>query len=513
MKNLILCLSIVGLTLFSGCKAKKEPLLEAKPEDHRISFKFVQLNDVYEIAPLSGGAYGGMARVAHIYDSIKAAEPNTYLFLAGDFLNPSLLGNLKYQGERIRGKQMVEVMNAMDFELVTFGNHEFDIDEEPLQQRLNESEFYWSSANVFQQTADGPRVFHMVKEGDSIPVPETYVIHMEDADGTKADIGLFGVCIPSNPRDFVYYADIFTEANTAVVGLEMQAVDAIVGLTHLTIEQDTQLAKNHPQIPLIMGGHEHYNMNVRVGNTRITKADANAKTIYVHTFDLDTRSGALSVSSNLVSVDDKIKEKPSVKAVVDKWDAVLMSELKTVVDDPLEQVYLADPPLDGKDIPSRSEQTNLGALITASMAAGFEEPTTLAFVNGGSIRIDDELDGPVLAMDIFRVLPFGGHVLKVEMTGALLIRTLEYGRNSIGTGAYLQRYGFERTQDGQWMANGAIIDDDMVYAVAMSDFLMRGLDIPFLKEGAEGLVSVIEPKEDEPAADIRKAIIHYLKSQ
>ena len=112
------------LLLLFGCKTSQQiPELE---DDGKITFKFVQLNDVYEIAPLSGGKYGGMARVAYVVDSIKKAEPNTYLFLAGDFLNPSLLGTIKMDGERIGGKQMIEVMNAMNFDLVTFGNHEFD---------------------------------------------------------------------------------------------------------------------------------------------------------------------------------------------------------------------------------------------------------------------------------------------------------------------------------------------------------------------------------------------------
>ncbi|MCH9660923.1 MAG: metallophosphoesterase, partial [Bacteroidetes bacterium] len=135
--------------LCNACKTTK-PVTKVE-DDGILTFKFVQLNDVYEIAPLSGGRYGGLARVAHVVDSIKKENSNTYLFMAGDFLNPSLLGTVKYKGERIRGKQMIEVMNAMDFELVTFGNHEFDLNEEDLQKRMDESTFYWTSANVFQQ--------------------------------------------------------------------------------------------------------------------------------------------------------------------------------------------------------------------------------------------------------------------------------------------------------------------------------------------------------------------------
>lgn len=68
--------------------------------------------------------------------------------MAGDFLNPSLLGTIKIDDERISGKQMIEVMNAMNFDLVTFGNHEFDIKEDELQKRLNESTFPWMSSNT-----------------------------------------------------------------------------------------------------------------------------------------------------------------------------------------------------------------------------------------------------------------------------------------------------------------------------------------------------------------------------
>ncbi len=105
-------------------------------ENSTITLKFVQINDVYEIAPLNGGEYGGLARVGHIRDSIKEKFPNTYLFLAGDFLNPSLLGTLKVDGERLNGKQMVDVLNALNVDLVTFGNHEFDLKEKRSTKKI-----------------------------------------------------------------------------------------------------------------------------------------------------------------------------------------------------------------------------------------------------------------------------------------------------------------------------------------------------------------------------------------
>ena len=71
---------------------------------------------MYEIAPIQGGEFGGMARVETVHQQLLQENKNTMLVMAGDFLNPSLLGTVTYNGERIRGKQMVETMNAMNFD-------------------------------------------------------------------------------------------------------------------------------------------------------------------------------------------------------------------------------------------------------------------------------------------------------------------------------------------------------------------------------------------------------------
>ncbi|MAY22739.1 MAG: bifunctional metallophosphatase/5'-nucleotidase [Flavobacteriaceae bacterium] len=506
-KSLFLLLVLISVV---ACKSTKEITTPLK-DDGMITFKFIQLNDVYEIAPLSGGKYGGMARVAHVVDSVKQVEPNTFLFMAGDFLNPSLLGTIKYEGERIKGKQMVEVMNAMDFELVTFGNHEFDVGEEALQKRLNESNFYWTSANCFQQLEDGPRSFYFERGGDSIYVPETYTLSLMDKDSTQLDVGFFGVTLPSNPQDFVYYADIFLEAGSAYSKLQMQQSDLIVGLTHLEIEQDKELAERFPGISFIMGGHEHNNMLVEAGNAKIAKADANAKTIYIHTLTFNKNTQSLTIDSHLFPIDETIAEKPSVKAIVNKWEVVLDNEIKQVVDNPNEVIYISQTPLDGTDSASRGIQTNLGDMITRAMAVSFETPVNAALVNGGSIRIDDMLANQVTSMDIFRVLPFGGSVLKVAIKGSLLKEVLDYGKSQRGEGAYLQRYNFQQNTKGEWFLEGNAIENDKVYQVAFSDFLLKGYDIPFLTPENEGILKVYQPAEYEPAKDIRKAIIIYLK--
>tara|TARA_R110002072_G_scaffold300390_1_gene477727 strand:- start:21028 stop:22563 length:1536 start_codon:yes stop_codon:yes gene_type:complete len=509
MKRVFFLYSIVFISLI-GCKSVAPVNTESNNTDE-VTFKFIQVNDVYEIAPLSGGLYGGMARVAHVRDSIVKVNPNTFLFMAGDFLNPSLLGTLKVDGERVRGKQMIEVMNAMDFDLATFGNHEFDVGEEALQKRLNESNFQWTSANVYQVHEDGNRPFVVQRDIGNVPVKDTHVLYVSDETGIQLKLGFFSVTTPTNPVDFVYYSDIYSEAIRAYNSLKDE-VDVVIGLTHLSLDEDIELARRLPELQFIMGGHEHNNMLVPTKGATIAKADANAKTVYIHTLTFNKKTGSLKIDSHLMPIDDTTPSNNVVAAIVEKWNSILNLKIKEVISEPNEIIYSSKIPLDGTDSANRGIQTNLGDILTAAMADSFNDPVDAAIVNGGSIRIDDMLPNKVTSLDIFRVLPFGGEVIKVDIKGGLLKETLDFGKSKRGTGAYLQRHNIEESASGEWLINTLPIDENKTYTIAMSDFLMKGFDIPFLKEDNEGVLKVYKPMKQEPASDIRKAVILYLKS-
>ncbi|MCZ4318597.1 bifunctional metallophosphatase/5'-nucleotidase [Aequorivita viscosa] len=509
-KTLLLAILISFFAV--GCSSVKPTVKDIKNSDDIVTLKLVQINDVYEIAPLSGGEYGGLARVAHIRDSIKQKFKNTYLFLAGDFLNPSLIGTLKVAGERVNGKQMVDVLNASEIDLVTFGNHEFDLDEKDLQKRLNESNFEWTTANVKHVTDNGSVPFTSIRNNTAIPTSDYAMYEAVDEKGNTMKFAVFGVTLPSNPKDYVSYGDIYDNAERAY-NLASKEADLVVGLTHVAIDEDKKIASRLGSIPLIMGGHEHFNMLEKQGNTIIAKADANAKSLYVHTITYNLNTKALFIDSELVMVTDRIASSPKVAAVVSKWTDLVEEKLKEVVDNPKEVIFNAAIPLDGTDTANRSKQTNMGELIAHSMVNAYNNEVAGALVNGGSIRLDDKLEGDITSVDIFRVLPFGGSVLKVDLKGSLLKEVLDYGELQSGEGAYLQRYNFSRNNKGAWQIGDGIetIIDSKTYTVAFSDFLLKGFDIPFLTPDNPGIVSIYTPKESETAADIRKAIIVYLK--
>jgi len=394
--------------------------------------------------------------------------------------------------------------------LIAFGNHEFDIPKKDLQKRMDESNFPWISSNVFNKTADSIKQFYQELSGVKRLIKGSFIKEIFDEDGTKIKVGFISVCIPSNPKDYVLYKDMFSSIVKEYESIKNK-VDIVIGLTHVKIEHDREIAKLLPNIPLIMGGHEHTNKNEMIGNVRITKADANAKTAYIHSINYDKKNKNTIISSQLKSIDTSITDNLKVKLVVDKWSQVMEDQISKIVENPYEIIYTSKVPLDARDAPIRSKQTNLGQMIASSMTYSYNNEVDCSIINGGSIRIDDQLIGDINSIDIFRVLPYGGSVLKVKMKGSLLNKVLEYGNNAAGSGAYLQLSSIEMN-DTLFSINNSIINPSKIYTIAISDYLMKGFDIPFLTSNHPEVISVYHPVPTDISYDIRKSLILYLKS-
>ena len=147
MKKLLLYSFLSASIFITACSSTKN----STGSNEKIDITIVQINDVYEIAQLDGGKVGGMARVATVKKEYRAKNPNTILVIAGDFISPSVYNSLKFEGSRIRGKQMIDALNVAGTDMAIFGNHEFDIPEADLQSRINESVFQWVSSNTFNK--------------------------------------------------------------------------------------------------------------------------------------------------------------------------------------------------------------------------------------------------------------------------------------------------------------------------------------------------------------------------
>ncbi|MBE2225959.1 MAG: bifunctional metallophosphatase/5'-nucleotidase [Ignavibacteria bacterium] len=472
---------------------------------------FIQMNDVYEIAPLEGGKYGGLARVKTVIDKVKQTNPYTYVILSGDFISPSALGTSTYEDKRINGRQIVDVLNATGLDFVTFGNHEFDYKFDVLQDRIDQSHFEWISSNVKQN--DNGTTFPFNQNGTDLPEYRVLTVpgYLKNS---PLKIGIAGICIDANKQPYVSYADYYNSARD-IYALLRDSINCYIAITHLNIDEDKKLAAEVPQLKLLMGGHEHVNMYHKVGETVIAKADANAVTIYVHRLIFDSDNKLLEIKSELISIDENIPEEPKVKALVDEWVTRAYKGFYEKGFDPLKMVFdLKQDTLDGRDETTRYTQCALGYLIGNAMfdaAKGVD----LAFFNSGAIRLDDKLTGEITQYDIIRVLPFGGKVFRVEMKGSLLKQIVETGFSQPGSGGYIQYYGLEQTAAGYKVRN-ELIDEDRVYSAAVADYLMSGMEHNFgyLTKDNPGIVKITEPDPNDKADlcnDIRFAVINFLE--
>ena len=272
-----------------------------------------------------------------------------------------------------------------------------------------------------------------------------------------------------------------------------------------------------PDLKLIMGGHDHDNMFQKIGNVSLAKADANAKTAYIHriVFNKDTKE--VKLTSELKKINDQIVNNQEVAAVVKKWEDIEDGAFKALGLNKNEIVADLKEPLDGHESVVRNMQGNMGSMIASSLLSSTPNIIDCAFFNGGSIRIDDVVSGKITQLDVLRILPFGGKLIEIKMRGRLLERILETGLVNKGSGGYLQweKITYDEAKK-QWKINGKLLDVNQEYNVITSDFLFSGKErnLGFFTKQNPDVLSVVDTfPESDVRNDIRKAVIAYLKKK
>ena len=490
-------LSVCVIFFIAACATVSDRKTET---DHRIHVTILHFNDIYEITPVSGGKEGGIARVATLRKQLLARNPNTITTLGGDLFSPSAVGTAEYQGDRLAGRQMVDVLNHFGLDYATFGNHEFDVTESQFQKRMQEAKFTWVSSNVFN--ADG-----LSYDG----VQQNLVVHFEHPKSNKTfRIGLFGLTLSTNKAGYVRYTDPLMVAGQQVAQLFGQ-VDFIIALTHQSIADDVALVQQNPQVDLVLGGHEHINYQRWRGSrfAPILKGDANARSVYVVDLYFDPATGQTEVKPTFVPIDAQLDEDPAVKAVVGQWVTIAFNAFRQQGFEPEKVITQITEPLDGLESSVRSTQTNLTRLIADSMMKAYPD-AELSLYNSGAIRIDDTLPpGKITVYDVIRILPFGGQVQLATIKGSLLTKVLNQGLVNKDTGGFLQSANTQR-QNGVWLVNGKTIDASKTYRLAINDFLASGRErgLNDLKPGNPDFV-IIQSGEGQ-AYDMRQLLIDAL---
>ncbi|MBP2300990.1 bifunctional metallophosphatase/5'-nucleotidase [Azospirillum picis] len=439
--------------------------LPARAQDGTLTF--LHINDVYEIAPVKG--QGGFGPLATLLKRERASAPDALTTVGGDFLSPSLLSGTT------RGEQMIALFNAIGVDAVTFGNHEFDFGVDTLKQRMTESRFPWIGTNV--RSADG-RAF-----AGTLPA------WVRTIDGIT--VGVIGLITPDTARlssagPDLAFAPVLETAAAAVKELRAKGASVVVALTHLTIEEDRELAAKVRGIDLILGGHDHDPISFYEGSTLILKAGHDAQYLGVVKLTVSTRDAGKGPVTSTVPAEWRfvttagVAPDPEVEAVVDGYTRRLDGQLAAVIG-------RTESDLDSRKDVVRSREATMGNLIADALREALK--ADVAITNGGGIRADalHPAGASLTRRDIFAELPFGNVGVLVEMSGQDLMSTLEHGVGKVEekAGRFPQVSGLAMTYDPAAPAGrrvtsvtvgGRPLDPRATYRVATNDYMLKGGD-------------------------------------
>lgn len=235
-------LSGFGLSSFSSAKTKRITILHTN-DTHSHLDTFPQTDAKF---PNQGGA----AKRATIFNKIKNENPHTLILDAGDMFQGTPYFN--YYG----GELEIKVMNMLQYDAGTIGNHEFDNGINSLAEQIQKANFDIINANYdFKNT---------LMNGLTKP----YKVFVKD--GIK--IGVFGLGIKleglvnkSEYGETLWNNPIEIAQDVTRILKDELKCDLIICLSHLGYHygnnsqmiSDLDLAAKTKNIDLIIGGHTH----------------------------------------------------------------------------------------------------------------------------------------------------------------------------------------------------------------------------------------------------------------
>ncbi len=514
-----------GVSLFAASVAW---LFEAPP----VHLQLLGINDyhghVESTSPgnIEGAPAGGSEYLSAKLNELRQGNKNSLTVAAGDLIG----GSPAFSG-LFHDEPSVETLNAMQLDVSSVGNHEFDEGVTELLRMQNGgchpvdgcyfpdepypgADFQWLAANVVHETT-----------GET-PLPPYWIEQVEDV-----NVGFIGMTLEATDTlvaaagiqgwDFLDEAET---ANALVPILKAQGVEAIVVLLHeggsqtpppgdvdacVGISGPIVQINNalDPEIDVVITGHTHlpYNcvLDDPAGEPRIvTSAYSFGRVVTEVNLVLDTETNDvnrdLSTSTNHAVIQADLVKDPAMTSIIDKWTPLFDAAGNTPVG-----TITADINRGGTGGSDRGVESAAGNLVAdAQLWATSSNFAEIAFMNPGGLRSDltfaesqavPEGDGVVTFGEAFTFQPFGNTLVTYEMTGAQIVSVLEEQCQPIGSSRPFLHLGVSTgfTYDlattivegnctsitvSNVQLNGAALDPTGTYNVTVNNFLADGGD-------------------------------------
>ncbi len=431
---------------------------------------------------------GGAAWLAQMIEDERAKNPKgTLLLSGGDMFQGTPISNV------FRGEPVTEIMNALAFDAMAVGNHEFDWGLDTLRKLRTAARTPWLAANI----VDG--------QGKGLPGVKPLVI----AERKGIRIAVIGITTPetawtTNPRNVAGLT--FREPKDVLPGMirQVRAEGArlVVVLSHCGLDADRKMAGEVQGIDVIVGGHSHTAVMdpVVVGKTVIVQAGCYGQYLGVLELQVDPETGRIkgfTEKNELKVVHSGPKDAfdPAIAAIAASYDDRIRDRFAAVVG--ATEVDLTR---------NYRGESNLGNLVADAMrdAAGAD----VALMNSGGIRTDIPRGAITLEL-LYTLLPFDNILVSMDLTGRQLLRTLE--ESARGLHGILQVSGLRVMADRTRPPGRRIVGVEIGGRPLAAEKTYRVVTNDFLAAGGDEYTVFREGKNIRYGDDLRDVATAYLK--
>ncbi|CUH81332.1 Trifunctional nucleotide phosphoesterase protein YfkN precursor [Tritonibacter multivorans] len=401
-----------------------------------------------------GKCFGGVARIKSAVDAKRAelAGQNVLVLDAGD----PFQGSLFYT--TYKGAAEAEFMEAIGYDAMAVGNHEFDDGPEGLAKFIDAVSFPVISGNLDLSSEDslkGKVGNHVVLEvgGEKIGIISVLATDTVDT---------------SSPGDNVVFQDEIESLKADVATLEAEGVNKIIALTHVGLPKDLDIAAAVPGIDVVVGGHSHTllsNTNERakgpyptmVGDTAVVTAYAYSKYLGELDVTFDDAGVVSAAEGEPMLLDASVTPDAGMLARVAEMGAPIEEMKKRVVAESSDVIV-------GDRNVCRAEECSIGNLVADAMLDRVKDQgISIAIQNGGGLRASIDA-GEVTMGEVLTVLPFQNTLSTFFVSGQTVIDALESGVSQVeeGKGRFPQVAGLKYTFDIAVAPNEGRVSDVLV---------------------------------------------------
>lgn len=394
------------------------------------------LNDLHgSIEPGNGDL--GLAYIANYVNFHRKTNPNGVVLLAGgDMFQGSALSNY------YMGSSTLNIMNAMDFDAMTLGNHEFDWGLEQVTQYFDqdytngEANFPLLGANVFYHNST------------------TIVEHIEPytiIERGQVKIGIIGTMgyglessiAQSRINGYQFASPVSYIGQYAAHLRTVENVDYVLAVTHDSgefLNYDVSRLSGNQKVDILFNAHSHRRYVEQSNGMHIIQSGSNGK--YIGNIRIDLKQNSISLKnvndhSSLYTADT------SVQSLIDLYKA----ETDVLFNTPIMRT-------------SRS----ISSTTLSDWVADLMRKTTnadIAFHNYGGTRDGLLANEDITLGKLYKIFPFDNTIKTVYLDGA-------------------QIRSFMNVSGNTYSSTISNFQNGTKYKVATNDYLFDKLEYPFV---------------------------------